>query len=1635
MLRDASAYSSERLEKSLPSKNAEDANKILNLIKAANETVEECLRKADKFTDNLDTSRSDNPLNNAIKDLNPNLQDKIENVRKNVKHERGRLHKFSEQEKEELKETEKEIKRVLGELKCNVDSKISKQVKDLISKLRVRVEEISKMLQGIDKKLRNYIYDLGEWIAKSNGILEKAVKKVTEILNEVSDGDGTKKPRLISEAAELMRLQADLLYNAGEEAKKQVAEKVKTALEAVKAMDAAVKFGLNDAKAQLLTVIGKYFQGYVGLVQTKVKEIKGEKGTEGLQKIETEVRKWAEEFKGDKAFGEKVKEWVEEILRDNEIVKNLFKTYVNIELPAKINLVADVFKKELVSGFIDKAGQRVQEIIRGDGENKIQTYVTAVQSGCQTFTTLLGAELKESGQAEALAKKIATAIQSAEDIVMPDKKSSPIMLLTNGVKYALNQLVAKARQTAADLGWFIAEGTAKGNTKNIDAALKVATDMDTAFKTALLKSSDGSDLYETANAYDPYGTAHKQTVQLKHNIQKTISEILKKEVGQEDGGGATGKFELSAKNFTQYKLQVDQDPSKLTEAENLAGALPNAIRKIKEEVEGALTNIGDFTGQAAENFGNLTNALGNLCHAIREAAGKENVGSYKESIKAKIDELQKLINNDSEVEVTINGKNHKQKGLTKIKKDLEALQDTLVKEPIKKTTELLSFITTAERQTISILKEGVETECKSAEEKLIHHAQKQYVNSLKALLTAFSDKLGKDLHGLPREIAGDLEIGHKGFMAKFEEHFIKYEKSIESIKSIKITHAPGEKSPLSQAAIKLATAFRRFLQHLQKQPDFTSDITKINPVHGVLTKLLTDLNTSNHFDHEFTKNLHELHSAVAAFKPSTYGEAKSPLLLNALRNGFSDLVEQLKNAYVSVYDDANIDWDGEHNPEKGMCAKVCLSIVPALFTALTELKKWLEKSNSKRKTYTIYNAKNPNHSLHSRFLRENGYDSDLPDDAEYGELNHKKDFTGQQIYKHLVNDNYKLFSLPSSSATGAISGEPTFEFTEENGVLSQLHHYLKLYFNICHTTYIDKPRTPCNVYEMLLWCSGLQFNGVYDKLREHCDSLFEKKPDERNPEHKIPVPIAAHPKPISRDNVISAIDHITSRSYQLLTAVLGTGDAECKYASDFSTNFVRLQYPSRGEDCLHTLLDILRRIFPALQFLESKCSQPATDFGWGDCLYGKDVPSAKQPCNEHPTDQSTCESKCRSKCQPTCQPNCQPTCQPTSPLMSYLNDCLPGHLPHQLQSVGCKSICSTCTKSGPGVPCMTPLGFRAFSGSVKTGRDICDIIREFLGNEYIPALFSLVPKPPFTLPEHFSFTLSLVKGWHKTKTPTKSLIKQSVESSIIDMSIALCDDPSNLTDALTDAYGADCSKCEHPHIANLTSSSYCGSRGKDVACAPYLSSLSSAVYRYMAEKHGKLYLSWAIYLPWSFHNYLRELLEAFNTIFCEDWGCRSCLKSANCRRGKHGLSEKKENEDAKPHCQCNSIAKCKGVAPTFYSYGFIIPDAWTLHEEGTRKTCSNFYDELKSVVESAYFTKLFEECDNFLKEIRWPFVLTLLALWSLSLLYLLHIAVVRLDVLRIRSHLRSPSSHRIAAQSLLAAARVKALANVKYFSP
>ncbi|CDR71549.1 hypothetical protein, conserved, partial [Babesia bigemina] len=279
------------------------------------------------------------------------------------------------------------------------------------------------------------------------------------------------------------------------------------------------------------------------------------------------------------------------------------------------------------------------------------------------------------------------------------------------------------------------------------------------------------------------------------------------------------------------------------------------------------------------------------------------------------------------------------------------------------------------------------------------------------------------------------------------------------------------------------------------------------------------------------------------------------------------------------------------------------------------------------------------------------------------------------------------------------------------------------------------------------------------------------------------------------------------------------------------------------------------------------------------------------------------------------------------------------------------------------------------------------------------------------------------------------VIKDAFEASIVGSSIGLYKQPSSFTKVLSNAYGSRESthaRESHPistraDLLSLAKKESCiYSISDNVHCAPYLSSVCSDFYHYLAIKHADLYLSWAVYLPWTLYKYLKSLLDAFCNISCKDWECSRCTHGDKCKPGKHGVGYS---------CTCKALVHCRGVMSTFYSYGFAFGNPQTLLATDGRRYCHSFYNQLNNVLNSVCFKDLLQKCDEFIFTIRQPFIWLNVALWSLSLFYLICVMVGRLDVLHIRSHLRTPSSHRITAQSLLAAAQVGRLAKISYLQP
>ncbi|CDR71719.1 hypothetical protein, conserved [Babesia bigemina] len=878
-----------------------------------------------------------------------------------------------------------------------------------------------------------------------------------------------------------------------------------------------------------------------------------------------------------------------------------------------------------------------------------------------------------------------------------------------------------------------------------------------------------------------------------------------------------------------------------------------------------------------------------------------------------------------------------------------------------------------------------------------------------------------------------------------------------------------------------AKQFKKYVDNIQVNIQYQlvcpgnpiDEMSKLSDIEKDFDKLfyyLKDDETTKHarkylYDTKFSSLLTTLSTSLSALHPSAFANPRHPELLDAVKQGLQGFVGEMERVYVNRYDggdkikrwthketgDVELTADGRNG------AKVFVSILTILYESVMNLGEECKSAEFQ----AIYTSKENNKNVLGDFLSGCGYTVSKSYNSHEGHLRNEQDCSGTFIYRTLLNKEVNGSQNVEHVKTWKQEMKKENKFTHPRDaddtkitlldMLDYLFEKLEKYNDVCHLSTLTATRQPCSVYEMLVWLSGLPHSPVHKPkldltvlqviadINKHENDAADNEGDMEitvemgdSPSVSLATPkdttVAAYPENVLYADIREAITHVCATAYDVLITIAGHGDAYTTYSGDYSNNSMRFYYPASGEDCLDMLLDILRRLLPTLQFLKTQCENSTSNNGWRSCKYGKEIKTAKWPCTEHSSDDS----------------NTDPNCQPTSPLQSYLNDCLPGNIPHLLTSIGCKAKCDSCPTVKRGMPCLTPLGFRGFSGYTKTGRDLCHILTKFLGNEHVGGLFCLLPKPPKTLPEHFQFALSLVKGWVSTANITKHVknkfsfqtrFQSSFETSIEKLSVELCKSPSVLTNALASAYGSESGvhlSCQDNHIVNLTSHEICINDSKDVRCAPYLTALCKDTYHYLVHNHTDLYVSWSVYLPWDFWNCLNNFYKDLCDIFCQDWGCQKCLRGDICKKGSHASVDEKSGI---PHCRCQSIVSCKGVSPTLYRYGFAFADASSLTKSKFEKKCSDFCKHLYDILHSQYFKNVFKICDEFIFTIRQPFIWLNVAFWLLSFLYLLHIMVIRLDLLHIKSHLHSPSSHRIAAQSLLAAGRVNKLNRVFYLQP
>ncbi|CDR71671.1 hypothetical protein, conserved [Babesia bigemina] len=1684
-------YKKEELQTKLP--NSIDPKRptasTQESVEKAKSLVEDCRKYAKDFITAVDIKTKTDATKNAIKDLNPKLRDTIENVRKNMQHESKRLKELSSKESKDLEATEDKIKKTLSSLKVNVDCRIDAQMKELIKNINERVTKISDELNTINSNLLHHLDAFEGWIKQAEVAVEAALKQVENILEYVNQGSTFNKVSSIYEAADGLKKQVDMLYDAGEEAKKKVAETVKTALGKVKDMDGKLKedlykvkqavegqvTGIKEAIGKLYDKFDAYGRGLKSKenkkqLQEVIKHLKGQvasirgKGAprpEGLAAILNAVLDHGNKYK---SFETIVDAWLDDILRKDKTAQDYTRDY-NTANYDKLNpdyktggkagvntslnkIIRDMIKKEFTTSAIPQAGERVRQLMEHKTEEGvIKNTLNAVKQACHDFVKLLDAKFDETDiyeSAESILGDIERAI-----LLKSQKTSEQSASLLIAIEYTIIALYTTAKQTAEQVEKllndckFISLDNIHNNANDlvgkIDKALNVGNSADETNYAAAVDTAIDEVTNEIGRKL-PNGTS--QTVTLE---TETTFNTYNKFVIQESG---------PIKNGTELTGTSDE------------GSLPAAIGEIREQVQNALSNIDTFSGQVAMKYADVTNDLNNLCSAIQYAAELDPASAKTELLKLRDTYFKKH-------EEKATGTEH---SIKKIKHDLTELQKTLVDKPIELTKKLLKFTSDAEKHFADELKKEVEKDIQNAEKSLTSHVRWQYVDSIKLLLQACADKAQEELSPLPKLIDIDLTIGFKGFMKAVEGEVTEGKNIGQNIEKLSSRAAdPVDSADKRTAFQNLSKAFKHFWSPLASYVN--KEIVRLNEeendkkhpavkdvydYHGQLIAIydafneaLTHINKTHRYDHTLPELLDNVDAAIANLKPDGFAKPSSPVI-DSLTEGLTHFVGELRKVYISAYDKETFESELIHDTGKDVvysnnvdrikeltkygekCAKVFLTLLEVLTHELDGLKKGCGKHQTKQISLkALENRKSVDNPL-GAFFQKNGYRVSKEADSHEGELRNKTKFTAKEISDNLLNkhlnfnyDAIKEWKKTKNNAA-ARSSHAASQITLLD-ILDFFHEHLLDYFKTSHLRHIPSPKAPCNIYQMLQWLTGLRYNPMYETLCGHFKGLF-KKPEGDKAQKDSEYKLDSTETKLNAEELTTMLRRVCNYSVDVLVAIQGHGHADGVYAVDFYVNSEGLSYPSNPGQCFDLLVDVASRVYHQMLFLYKQCNNGPQSSGWSDCHYGRGIAGSAWNCNTLQCPDQECEQKHDQTADQHYK------CGVKSPLQSFLEDGLPGFLPHQFTKPGCKLECAVPNHFGK--PCLTPMGFTDIgiaASHTKQGKHLKDVLEKFCGTvdprltKLCSMLTCLLQKPPQTLGDIFAFYHKFLDKWDKSSEHKNAAFVEAVQKA-------------NFGNAQTKLDVA-CIQSGHTHSdkhlkGELLTLTKCNSNVSPTPpCGAYLQPLYLQTREIYSKHHADRYLSWVVYITDTFYDLLKKLYDECCKK-CKTPGSRCYEKccTANCQV-TYSAEEPTVNtlEDVKHNTNCNSIVKCPNTHPTLYKYGFTFGSPHDLsgqYHAKTRRTCKDFCTALERVIgKGCLLADLLKHIDNFLWIIRQPFSYLVLSLWLLSLFYLLHIMVIRLDLLHIKSHLHSPSSHRIAAQSLLAAARVNKLNRVFYLQP
>ncbi|GBE61907.1 hypothetical protein, conserved [Babesia ovata] len=983
--------------------------------------------------------------------------------------------------------------------------------------------------------------------------------------------------------------------------------------------------------------------------------------------------------------------------------------------------------------------------------------------------------------------------------------------------------------------------------------------------------------------------------------------------------------------------------------------------------------------------------------------------------------------------------------LTGIKNDLHNLQIRLVSGPIKACKDFINKDADKfGKECIASLTAFVDGQVTTAIADITAFAKQQYVSNIKEALTAFAQKVEEELTPLPPLINEDLQIGYKGLMRQVEGkpetqvagaqgEFEKFEEFVRTL--------PSE--PKERVFKKLAAVFMHFYGEIKAyvHKDITREHKeegkKKNPVSQEPETLYTDklvrvtlsfnalleyIRTEDTFDHRLQALLRSLTDALSNLRPESFAKPSTPVL-DGLVEGLTKFAAEFTSAYVSAYAGQTFtDEEGEK------CAKVFLTTLPTLCDAFTRLAEQCGK-DGKWRDLSI----NSSNQL-GTFLQRCGYKVSTSATLQDGEL--RDDCNGRDVFV-LVTQNIRN-TEDNEHLKKCLSLTHACNLLQ---LLKCLCTHLHQYYKTCHLKVHPSPRPPCSIYEMLTWCCGLPHNPVYLTVtHDAMPSLFEaEEPDAGESEVSLTdlgsLALKAHPQHITPASLSDALTEVCHQSHSVLTTLLGFGHAGGIYACDFNTNPGGLLYPGDADALLCLLYDVLKRLHHQLYLLYRRCLYNTRYGGWLDCWYGRGVGGSAWRCNTMQCANQICDQQCNQTHNQICNQRCDqhPKCGLKSPLQSFLEDGLVGFLPHDVSPKDTCVRCSGCDTESPGLPCKTPMGLSnitRLASRASQGRSIMDVLGAFCGGASSPLtrlcgyLECLLTRPPRTPDDLFAFYYQFICDWTQSVEHRKAAFEDAVGDA--------CFWQRGVTLDVSTVFGTS----DHgtlPNMPHLTGDLFslveCNGTPNSAPshpCGPYLKPLGHDVRATFAKEHAHLYLSWVVYLTETFYDFLRELLQdcerncADATSVCH---ARSC--DNQCPAKQRPLAHGSGHLDS-----CPSIADCDSTTPTLFQYGFVHRDAHSLagstHGHAAKRTCQDLCTALQVVVKqmNPLHRLAHETIPEFLYRIRAPFLFTIITLWLIATIYILHSLLYRIDVMRIRSHLlTTKASHLIDVKALLAGSR------------